>query len=79
MKIDAEIVTFTISIMFALLGIFDYLIFSEPYYPLWIVSFIALLATVGMWVIERSIEGVIDEDVLKDLDELEDILKPKTD
>ena len=74
MKLEAELITFTISIMFALLGVADYLIFSEPYYPLWIISFIALLATVGLEVVERlcdELDGAINEDVLSELDDLD--------
>lgn len=77
MKVEAKMVTFIIALFFTLLGIADYLIFNEPYYPLWIASFIALLVTVGIGVIEGSLDGMIDEEVLKDLGDLEKVLKDK--
>ena len=79
MKIEAKLVVFILALFFTMLGIFDYLIFEEPYYPLWIASFIALLATVGIGIINNALDNVIDEELLKDLGDLEEALKPKVD
>lgn len=53
MKLTPEFITFFMSCVFALLGVFNYLAADQVWVPLWIVSFISLLATVGIDVIER--------------------------
>ena len=52
-KIEAEIITFFLAIVFAMLGLAHFLFTNEAYTPLWIASFIFLLATVGMDLINR--------------------------
>ena len=77
MNIKAEIITFAISLAFAIIGLFDYLVFVKPHYLPWIASFISLLATVGILIIERAIDGVIDKEMLNDLGDLEEVLRDK--
>ena len=52
-KIEAEIITFFLSVVFAMLGLAHLLFTSKVYTPLWIASFIFLLATVGVDLIDR--------------------------
>ena len=53
MKVSAEFITFFISCVFALLGVFNYLVGETIWAGLWILSFLSLLATIGIDVIER--------------------------
>ena len=53
MKLEAEAITFFICAAFALLGTFNYIFSEEPFIPLWIVSFLSLVATIGIDVINR--------------------------
>ena len=53
MKASPEFITFFISCVFALMGVFNYFLADNIWPPLFIVSFIALLATIGIDVIER--------------------------
>lgn len=77
MKLEAESISFAISIGFCFSGIIDYLGSGEPYPPVWIISFIALLVTVGIKVIERELDNLESEGLKKELDELNEILKDK--
>lgn len=61
MKVAPEFITFFISCVFALIGIFNYLLADTLWPPFWIVSFVALLATIGVDVISRLDVEWIDE------------------
>lgn len=52
-KIEAEILTFFIAVVFAMLGLAHYIFTGQFYAPLWVASFIALLVTVGIDLIDR--------------------------
>lgn len=53
MKIEAEIITMFISICFALLGIFIWLFAKEIFVWIWIVSFLALLVSYTINLVDR--------------------------
>lgn len=54
-SISAQIITFFLSACFALAGVFNYLVTDKIWPLLWISSFICLLATVGLDVVDRII------------------------
>ena len=53
MKISADFITFFISCVFTLAGIFNYFMAEHIWPLLWIMAFISLLATIGIDVIDR--------------------------
>lgn len=68
MTINAKFITFAVSLILAVIGLFEYIASTKPYLPLWVASFISLMATVGI--------GMADEvfDVSQELEELKNVL-----
>lgn len=68
MRIESEVLCIVISVIFAAIGLFTYAISSQVYAPVWIMSFIALLAANIIDVVNRMYFDC------PKLEELEDII-----
>lgn len=67
MKVSADLITFFVSCVFTLAGIWNYFLADHIWPALWIFAFISLLATIGIDVIERfhiekRVEQMLDDD-----------------
>jgi len=53
MKIESEIITIFLSMSLAVIGLITYILTDHIFTPIWLASFIALIATVLIDVINR--------------------------
>lgn len=78
MKLEAETIPFAVSVAFFVIGVIDYSMNSDPFFATFIVSFLALLVTVGIKVIERELDNMGYEDLTdKEVDELKEYLNKR--